>query len=89
MTTEFINGFLFEALKTAMLLAAPMLITGLVAGVLVSMIQAATSINEMTLVFIPKMIGVGIALIVFFPWMMQILIDFTQNLFVNMPFYIR
>lgn len=89
MTTEFINGFLFEALKTAMLLAAPMLITGLVAGVLVSMIQAATSINEMTLVFIPKMIGVGIALIVFFPWMMQLLIDFTQNLFVNMPFYIR
>ncbi len=89
MTTEFINGFLFEALKTAMLLAAPMLITGLVAGVFMSMIQAATSINEMTLVFIPKMIGVGIALIVFFPWMMQILIDFTQNLFVNMPVYIR
>ena len=89
MTAEFINGFLFEALKTAMLLAAPMLITGLVAGVLVSMFQAATSINEMTLVFIPKMIGVGIALIVFFPWMMQLLIDFTQNLFVNMPFYIR
>ncbi len=89
MTTEFINGFLFEALKTAMLLAAPMLITGLVAGVFVSMIQAATSINEMTLVFIPKMIGVGIALILFFPWMMQILIDFTQNLFVNMPVYIR
>jgi len=89
MTAEFINGFLFEALKTAMLLAAPMLITGLVAGVLVSMFQAATSINEMTLVFIPKMIGVGIALIVFFPWMMQLIIDFTQNLFINMPFYIR
>ena len=89
MTAEFINGFLFEALKTAMLLAAPMLITGLVAGVLVSMIQAATSINEMTLVFIPKMIGVGIALIVFFPWMIQVIIDFTQNLFINMPVYIR
>ncbi|MEA3279818.1 MAG: flagellar biosynthetic protein FliQ [Thermodesulfobacteriota bacterium] len=89
MTVEFINGFLFEALKTAMLLAAPMLLTGLVAGVLVSMIQAATSINEMTLVFIPKMIGVGIALVIFFPWMMQLIVDFTQDLFINMPFYIR
>lgn len=89
MTPEFITGFFFEALKTAFLLAAPVLIFGLIAGVLVSMFQAATSINEMTLVFIPKMLAVGIALLVFFPWMLQLIIGFTENLFINIPNYIR
>ena len=89
MSPEFITGFLYEALKISVLLAAPMLVTGLVAGVLVSMFQAATSINEMTLVFIPKMIGVGIALLICFPWMVQVIVDFTQNLLNSIPMYIR
>jgi flagellar biosynthetic protein FliQ len=89
MSPEFITGFLYEALKISVLLAAPMLVTGLVAGVLVSMFQAATSINEMTLVFIPKMIGVVIALLICFPWMVQIIVDFTQNLLNSIPMYIR
>jgi flagellar biosynthetic protein FliQ len=89
MSPEFITGFLYEALKISVLLAAPMLITGLVAGVLVSMFQAATSINEMTLVFIPKMLGVGIALLICFPWMVQIIVDFTQNLLNSIPMYVR
>lgn len=85
MTPEFVTGFFWEAIKTAISLAAPMLIVGLVAGVLVSMFQAATQINEMTLVFVPKMLGVALALIVFFPWMLNIMIRFTQNLIVNIP----
>ena len=89
MTPEFITGFFFEALKTAFFLAAPVLIFGLIAGVLVSMFQAATSINEMTLVFIPKMLAVGIALLIFFPWMLQVIIGFTENLLINIPNYIR
>jgi len=89
MTPEFITGFFFEALKTAILLAAPALIFGLVAGVLVSIFQAATSINEMTLVFIPKMLAVGIALLIFFPWMLELIIDFTRNLFINIPMYVH
>jgi flagellar biosynthesis protein FliQ len=89
MTPEFVTGFFMEAIKTAIILAAPMLLTGLVAGVLVSLFQAATQINEMTLVFIPKMLGVGLALVVFFPWMLQLIITFTQNLFNNIPAYIR
>jgi flagellar biosynthetic protein FliQ len=89
MSPEFITGFLYEALKISVLLAAPMLITGLVAGVLVSMFQAATSINEMTLVFIPKMLGVGIALLICFPWMVQVIVDFTQNLLNSIPMYVR
>jgi flagellar biosynthetic protein FliQ len=89
MTPEFVTGFFFEAIKTAMLLAAPMLLAGLSVGLLVSIFQAATSISEMTLTFIPKMLAVGLALIFFFPWMVQTMIAFMQNLFGNMHIYIR
>ncbi len=89
MTPEFITGFFFEAIKTAMLLAAPMLLAGLAVGLMVSMFQAATSISEMTLTFIPKMLAVGVALIFFFPWMVQTMITFMENLFNNINLYIR
>ena len=74
---------------TAILLAAPMLVAGLVVGVLVSMFQAATQINEMTLVFVPKMLGVAVALLVFFPWMLKLIVVFTQSLIKDLPMYIR
>lgn len=89
MTPEFITGFFFDAIKTAISLSAPMLLAGLAVGLLVSMFQAATSINEMTLTFIPKMLAVALALIFFFPWMMQTMIVFTQNLFENLVFYVH
>jgi flagellar biosynthetic protein FliQ len=89
MTLEFVTGFFFEAIKTTMLLAAPMLLAGLTVGLLVSIFQAATSISEMTLIFIPKMMAVAIALIFFFPWMMRIMIVFMENLFNNLAFYIH
>jgi flagellar biosynthetic protein FliQ len=89
MSPEFITGFFMQAIKTAILLAAPMLAVGLITGVLVSMFQAATQINEMTLVFVPKMLGVALALLFFFPWMLKIIIGYTQNLFINLPTYIR
>lgn len=89
MSPEFVTGFFLQAIKTAIFLAAPMLAVGLVAGVLVSMFQAATQINEMTLVFVPKMLGVAFALLVFFPWMLKIIIGFTQDLFLNLHTYIR
>jgi len=89
MTPEFITGFFFDAIKTAISLSAPMLLAGLAVGLLVSMFQAATSINEMTLTFIPKMLAVALALIFFFPWMMQTMIVFIQNLFENLIFYVN
>ena len=89
MTPEFVTGFFFEAIKTAISLSAPMLLAGLAVGLLVSIFQAATSINEMTLTFIPKMLAVGGALIFFFPWMMQTLVVFTQNLFENLMVYVH
>lgn len=89
MTPEFITGFFMHAIKTAILLSAPMLLVGLITGVLVSMFQAATQINEMTLVFVPKMLGVALALLFCFPWMLKLIIGFTENLFINLPTYIR
>jgi flagellar biosynthetic protein FliQ len=89
MTPEFITGFFFEAIKTAILLSAPMLLSGLVVGLMVSVFQAATQINEMTMTFIPKMLAVAIALIVFFPWMIQIMLDMITQLFANIPSHIR
>jgi flagellar biosynthesis protein FliQ len=89
MTPEFVTGYFIEAIKTAIMLAAPMLTVGLVVGILISMFQAATQINEMTLVFVPKMLGVALALLVFFPWMLRIIMEFTRNNIVNLSTYIQ
>lgn len=89
MTPEFIISFTMEALKVAVLLSAPMLAFGLVAGLIVSIFQAVTQIHEMTLTFIPKMIAVIFGLALFFPWMLELIVDFTRNLFINIPSYIR
>ena len=89
MSPEFVTGYMTEAMKIALCLAGPILGFGLVAGLLVSIFQAVTQINEMTLVFIPKMIAVGVALMLFFPWMLKIIINFTQTMLMNIPLYIH
>ncbi len=89
MTPELITGIFAHAIKTAILLAAPMLLSGLAIGLLVSLFQSVTQLNEMTMTFIPKMLVVAIALLMFFPWMLQLMIDFVNNLFGNIPMYIR
>ncbi|MCU0601241.1 MAG: flagellar biosynthesis protein FliQ [Desulfobacterales bacterium] len=89
MTSDYITGFFYEAIKITILLSAPMLLAGLLVGLLVSIFQSATSINEMTLTFIPKMLAVAAALVFFFPWMMQTLVGFTVQMFMSMNQYIR
>ena len=89
MTPDFVSGFFLEAIKTTIFLSTPILLAGLIVGLIVSVIQAATSINEMTMTFIPKMLAVAVALIIFFPWMMQTMIEFTQNLLTNLPVYVK
>jgi flagellar biosynthesis protein FliQ len=89
MSVDYISGFFFEAIKVAILLAAPMLLSGLIVGLLVSIFQSATSINEMTLTFIPKMLAVAAALVFFFPWMMQTIVGFTEQMFMSMNQFIR
>ncbi len=89
MTPELVTSLFLDAIKTAVLLSAPMLVSGLVVGILVSMFQTATQINEMTLTFIPKMLVVAVALILFLPWMIQMMTDYTRNLLVNLPMYLK
>ena len=89
MNAEFVTSFIATAIKMALMLSAPMLLTGLVIGIIVSLFQTATSINEMTLTFVPKMLAVGGAILFCFPWMLQLMTDFTTNLIRNIPMYIR
>ena len=73
-----------NALTVAVLLAAPMLVTALLVGVVVGLFQAATQIQEQTLSFIPKLLSIAIALIVMGPWMLQTFLDYTTDLIVNL-----
>lgn len=88
MTPELVTGYFIEAIKMAILLSAPMLLSGLIVGLIVSVFQAATQINEMTMTFIPKMLAVAIALIISIPWMLQIMIDFMRNMITSLPSYV-
>jgi len=74
-----------QALTVMLLLAAPLLITSLVVGLIVSVLQAATQINEMTLTFIPKLIGTLLALVVAGPWMLTFFVDYVRRLFESIP----
>ena len=78
-----------QALTVMLLLAAPMLLTSLVVGLIVSVLQAATQINEMTLSFIPKLIATLVVLIVAGPWMLTFFVDYTRTLLQSLPAYVR
>lgn len=85
MTEEFIINLFREAFYTAMLVAAPILLVSLFVGLVISVFQAATSIQEFTLTFVPKIVAVAIVLVLLLPWMMDVLITFTVNLFQHIP----
>jgi flagellar biosynthetic protein FliQ len=74
-----------QALQMTMLLSAPLLLTALVVGLVVSVFQAATQINEMTLSFIPKLIAMFAVLIIAGPWMLSLLVDYMHRLFSSIP----
>ena len=77
-----------EALMIVLLVSAPMLGLGLIVGLAVSVFQATTSIQEQTLAFIPKIIAVFVAILIFGPWMLSIMVEYVTNIFVNLPAYI-
>ena len=74
-----------DALLMVMLVSAPMLGLGLLVGLLVSVFQATTQIQEQTLAFIPKIIAVFVAILIFGPWMLRLLMDYTQQLLLILP----
>jgi len=85
MTEEFVIGIARDAFYTVFVVAAPVLLVSVVVGLLISIFQAATSINEMTLTFVPKIIAIGIVCIIVLPFMMERVLDFTKHIFEIIP----
>ena len=74
-----------EALMVVLIVSAPMLGLGLAVGLMVSVFQATTSIQEQTLAFIPKIIAVFVAVLIFGPWMLRVMVEFFAGIFMNLP----
>lgn len=87
MTPELVAEIGRQAIETTLLVSAPMLGLSLIVGLLVSIFQAMTQINEATLSFVPKVVAVFGALLLFLPWMMGVLITFMTQLITNIPLY--
>ena len=85
MSPEFIVNIGRQAIETTLFVAGPMLIAALVIGLVISIFQAATQINEQTMTFIPKIVGVFVTLLIFAPWMLQKLSAFLQVIFDTLP----
>jgi len=85
MTPETIVGLVQQALEVTLLISAPLLLAALITGLVVSVFQAATQINEMTLSFIPKLLAIFAALVLAGPWMLSVIVDFTRRLFSAIP----
>ena len=89
MSVDFIVGIMAETIRITLMISAPVLLVGLIVGVVISLFQAVTQVQEMTLVFVPKIVVCLITLVFALPWMINILLSFTHNLFTNIPNYIR
>lgn len=85
MTPETIYRVSQDAMMVAIKLTAPILLPSLAVGLIIAMFQAATQINESTLTFVPKLIIIGLALLIIGPWMLQMFLDYFQDLIRNIP----
>lgn len=85
MTPETVMTIATQAMKMTLLLAAPLLLVALAAGLLVSLFQAATQINEMTLTFIPKLIALFATMVLAGPWMINSMVDYMREVFQSIP----
>ena len=88
MTPESVMVMGQEAMRVALMMAAPLLLVALVSGLIISILQAATQINEQTLSFIPKILAVAATVVVAGPWMLNLMLDYMRSLFTNLPYII-
>lgn len=84
MTMEFVVHIMRQALITVLVASAPALLVGLTVGVAISILQAISQVHEVTLTFIPKIVAIFIALIVFAPWIIRVLVSFTSSILGNL-----
>jgi flagellar biosynthetic protein FliQ len=85
MTPQMVVSIGREALTVILMVSGPMLMFGLIIGLVISIFQAITQINEMTLTFVPKILAVAVALLIFLPWMINMLLDFTRHMYNLIP----
>lgn len=89
MTVDLVKQLSGEVFKTVVIVSAPVLLVSLTVGLVISLFQAVTQIQEFTLTFVPKILAVFVTLFLFFPWIARVLITYTTNLITNIPVYIR
>ena len=89
MTVDVVKEISGEVFKTILLVSGPVLLVSMVVGLVISLFQAVTQIQEFTLTFVPKVIAVFVTLFLFFPWIARILMTYTTDLFNKIPVYIR
>ncbi|MBZ2209034.1 flagellar biosynthesis protein FliQ [Massilia soli] len=85
MTPESVMTMGRTAMEVTLMVAAPMLLVALIIGLIVSIFQAATQINEATLSFIPKLVGIFVALLIAGPWMLAVMLDYMRGVFSGIP----
>lgn len=88
MTDQVVVSLAREAVLTILLVAGPALGIGMLVGLIISIFQATTQIQEQTLTFVPKIVAVLVSIVVFGPWMLRILVDFAYRLLSNLPDYV-
>ncbi len=89
MTTELLNQLSRQTFETILLVGGPVLMVSLVIGLMISIFQSVTQLQEMTLTFVPKIVAVFITLLVALPWMVKTVVGFTKSIFENIPMYIK
>lgn len=85
MTAETVMSMAYQAMKIALALAGPALLAALVVGLIISIFQAATQINEMTLTFIPKILAIVVVFVLTGPWLIGLMVDYIRQLFGSIP----
>ena len=85
MTPETVMSMTYLAMKVALTMAGPLLMVTLIVGLVISIFQAATQINEMTLSFIPKLLAVGLTLVLAGPWLISVMVDYIRHLIQSLP----
>ncbi|MDW8846707.1 flagellar biosynthesis protein FliQ [Erwinia pyri] len=88
MTPESVMVIGHDAMQVALAVAAPLLLAALASGLVISLLQAATQINEQTLSFIPKILAVVATMVIAGPWMLNLVLDYMRTLFTNLPYMI-
>ncbi len=85
MTVEFLNQIAKQSIETTLLVAGPILLISMIVGLLISLFQAITQIQEFTLTFVPKILAVFLSIFIFLPWMTRIMVEFTTSMIMYIP----